>query len=309
VDHSVSTYILRRLAQMVPVMVGITMVAFVLVRLTGDPAAILLPPEAPKETVEAFRREFGLDQPIYVQYLRFVGDALRGDFGRSIRYREPVGALFVERLPATLELAFSSILLALVVGIPVGILSAVRRNAWPDTLSRFFALLGQAIPSFYLGLMLIMLVAVHWRLLPTGGRGAPEQLLLPAVTLSAGLMALVTRFTRGAVLDVLRQDYVRTGRAKGLGEGMLLRRHILKNALIPVVTVVGLQIGSAFSGAVVTETVFAWPGIGRLMVQAITTRDFPIVQATVMIVSVIFVTVNLIVDLIYAWLDPRIKYA
>jgi peptide/nickel transport system permease protein len=309
VDHSVSGYIAKRLVQVIPVMLGITIVAFVLVRLTGDPAAIILPPEAPQEVVDNFRREFGLDQPLYIQYLRFVGDALRGDFGRSIRYKEPVGQLFAERVPATLELALSSMALALIVGVPVGILSAVRRNTWLDTLARFLALLGQAIPGFYLGLMLIMLMAVQLRLLPTGGRGSLEQLVLPAVTLSAGLMALATRFTRGAVLDVMRQDFVRTGRAKGLDEYLLLRRHILKNALIPVVTIIGLQVGSAFSGAVVTETVFSWPGIGRLMVQAIYTRDFPIVQATVMIVSVIFVTVNLLVDLIYAWLDPRIKYA
>jgi peptide/nickel transport system permease protein len=305
----VSGYIAKRLVQVIPVMLGITIVAFVLVRLTGDPAAIILPPEAPQEVVDNFRREFGLDQPLYIQYLRFVGDALRGDFGRSIRYKEPVGQLFAERVPATLELALSSMALALIVGVPVGILSAVRRNTWLDTLARFLALLGQAIPGFYLGLMLIMLMAVQLRLLPTGGRGSLEQLVLPAVTLSAGLMALATRFTRGAVLDVMRQDFVRTGRAKGLDEYLLLRRHILKNALIPVVTIIGLQVGSAFSGAVVTETVFSWPGIGRLMVQAIYTRDFPIVQATVMIVSVIFVTVNLLVDLIYAWLDPRIKYA
>jgi peptide/nickel transport system permease protein len=305
----VTAYIAKRLVQVIPVMVGITIVAFVLVRLTGDPAAIILPPEAPREVVEAFRAEFRLDQPLYVQYLLFVGDALRGDFGRSIRYKEPVGGLFLERLPATLELASAAMVVALVIGIPVGIVSAVKRNSWLDTGARFFALFGQAVPNFYMGLMLIMLVAVQWRLLPTGGRGTPEQLILPAITLSAALMALAVRFTRGAVLDVMRQDYVRTGRAKGLSEWLVLKRHVLKNALIPLVTVIGLQVGSAFGGAVVTETVFSWPGIGRLMVQAISTRDFPIVQATVMIVAAIFVTVNLLVDLTYAWLDPRIKYS
>ena len=304
-----TAYIAKRLVQVIPVMVGITIVAFVLVRLTGDPAAIILPPEAPREVVEAFRAEFRLDQPLYLQYLLFVGDALRGDFGRSIRYKEPVGGLFLERLPATLELASAAMAVALVFGIPVGIVSAVKRNSWLDTGARFFALFGQAVPNFYMGLMLIMLVAVQWRLLPTGGRGSPEQLVLPAITLSAALMALAVRFTRGAVLDVMRQDYVRTGRAKGLSEWLVLKRHVLKNAMIPLVTVVGLQVGSAFGGAVVTETVFSWPGIGRLMVQAISTRDFPIVQATVMIVAGIFVTVNLLVDLTYAWLDPRIKYS
>jgi peptide/nickel transport system permease protein len=304
-----TTYIIKRLVQVVPVLLGITIVAFVLVRLTGDPATIMLPPETPAETVAQFRQEFGLDQPIHIQYLRFVGDALRGDFGKSIRYKEPVGALFVERLPATLELALGAMAIAIFIGIPVGVLSAVKRNSWIDTITRFIALFGQAVPSFYLGLMLIMIMAVQFRLLPTGGRGSAAQLVLPAITLGVHLMALTARFSRGAVLDVLRQDYVRTGRAKGLDERLLLSRHIMKNAMIPIVTVIGLQVGAMFSGAVVTETVFGWPGIGRLMVQAISTRDFPIVQATVMIVAVIFVVVNLLVDLTYAWLDPRIKYS
>jgi len=303
-----TTYILKRLVQVIPVLIGITVVAFVLVRLTGDPATIMLPPEAPAATVAAFRAEFGLDQPIHIQYLRFVGDALRGDFGKSLRYREPVGDLVLERLPATLELAIGAMAIAVFIGIPVGVLSAVKRNSWIDTVTRFFALFGQAVPSFYLGLMLIMIIAVQFRWLPTGGRGSLEQLILPAVTLGVHLMALTARFSRGAVLDVLRQDYIRTGRAKGLGETILLSRHVMKNAMIPIVTVIGLQVGAMFSGAVVTETVFSWPGIGRLMVQAISTRDFPIVQATVMIVAVIFVVVNLLVDLTYAWLDPRIKY-
>ncbi len=304
-----TTYILKRLVQVIPVLLGITIVAFVLVRLTGDPASIMLPPETPRAAVEEFRREFGLDQPLWMQYLRFVGNALQGDFGKSLRYKEPVGQLFLERLPATAELAFGSMAIAILIGIPVGVLSAVKRNSPIDTVTRFVALFGQAVPSFYLGLMLIMIVAVQWRMLPTGGRGGLDQLVLPAVTLGVHLLALTARFSRGAVLDVLRQDYVRTGRAKGLGEQLLLSRHIMKNAMIPIVTVIGLQVGATFSGAVVTETVFGWPGVGRLMVQAISTRDFPIVQATVMIVAFIFVMVNLVVDLAYAWLDPRIKYS
>lgn len=303
-----TTYILKRLVQVIPVLLGITIVAFVLVRLTGDPATIMLPPETPKETVEAFRREYGLDQPVYIQYLQFIGGALTGDFGKSLRYKEPVSSLFLERLPATIELAAGSMAIAIFIGIPIGVLSAVKRNSPIDTVTRFLALFGQAVPSFYLGLMLIMIVAVQWRLLPTGGRGSTAQLVLPAITLGVHLLALTARFSRGAVLDVLRQDYVRTGRAKGLNERLLLTRHVMKNAMIPIVTVVGLQVGAMFSGAVVTETVFSWPGIGRLMVQAISTRDFPIVQATVMIVAAIFVVVNLLVDLTYAWLDPRIKY-
>jgi ABC-type dipeptide/oligopeptide/nickel transport system permease component len=303
-----TTYILKRLIQVIPVLLGITIVAFVLVRLTGDPATIMLPPETPQETVDAFRKEYGLDQPVYIQYLQFIGGALTGDFGKSLRYKEPVSTLFFERLPATLELAAGSMAIAIFVGIPIGVLSAVKKNSWLDTITRFLALFGQAVPSFYLGLMLIMIVAVQWRMLPTGGRGSTAQLILPAITLGVHLLALTARFSRGAVLDVMRQDYVRTGRAKGLNERLLLMRHVMKNAMIPIVTVIGLQVGAMFSGAVVTETVFSWPGIGRLMVQAISTRDFPIVQATVMIVALIFVVVNLLVDLTYAWLDPRIKY-
>jgi peptide/nickel transport system permease protein len=302
-------YIISRVLQIIPVLIGITLVTFVLVRLTGDPAAIMLPPETPKAVVEAFRKEFGLDQPLPVQYVQFVGKALQGDFGKSIRYREPVLGLFLERFPATVELALTSMFLAILIGIPLGVISAVKQNSWIDNFCRLLALIGQAIPGFYLGLLLILLVAVHWRLLPTGGRGTPQQLILPSLTLAIFLVAVIVRFTRGAVLDVLRQDYVRTARAKGLSEPRLLIRHVLKNAMIPVITVIGLQVGSIFSGAVVTETVFAWPGVGRLMVQAISTRDFPIVQATVMIIALNFVTVNLLIDLAYAWFDPRIKYS
>lgn len=301
-------YIARRLLQVIPVLLGITLIAFVLVRLTGDPAAILLPPDTPKEAVAEFQREFGLDQPVPIQYVRFLAKAVQGDFGKSIRYREPVLKLFMERLPATMELAIASMTLAIVIGVPVGVLSAVRRDTWIDHSARVFALFGQAIPSFYLGLMLIIIVAVQLRLLPTGGRGTWQQLILPSITLATFLIALLARFTRGAVLDVLRQDYVRTGRAKGLSEPLLLWRHVMKNAMIPIITVIGLQVAAVFSGAVVTETVFAWPGVGRFMVQAISTRDFPIVQATVMIIALIFVIVNLLVDLAYAWLDPRIRY-
>jgi peptide/nickel transport system permease protein len=302
-------YVIRRLLQIIPVLFGITLVAFFLLRLTGDPVSELLPLGTPPEVIQEFRRELGLDQPVYVQYWIFLTRIAQGDFGKSLRYQEPVVDLYVERLPATLELALASMVLAILVGIPVGVLSAVKRNSWLDTLVRFLVLLGQAIPGFYLGLMLIIVVAVQWRLLPTSGRGTWQQLILPTLTLATFQIAIIARFTRGAVLDVLHQDYVRTGRAKGLGEVQLIWRHVLKNAMIPVFTVIGLLVGTVFSGAVITETVFAWPGVGRLMVQAITTRDFPIVQATVMFIAIIFVFVNLLVDLAYGWLDPRIKHA
>jgi len=303
-----TTYILRRLLQIIPTLLGITLVTFVLVRLTGDPATMMLPPETPPEAVAQFRHELGLDQPLHVQYLKFLLNAARGDFGMSIRYREPVSKLFLERLPATLELGGTALVLSILIGVPTGILSSVRKNSWLDNFARLGALFGQAIPTFYLGLMLIIVVSVQLRWLPTGGRGTLRQLILPALTLAAYLTAIIARFTRGAMLDALSQDYVRTARSKGLNESGVLWRHVLKNAMIPVITVIGLQVGNVLAGSVITETVFAWPGVGRLMVSSITTRDFPIVQATVMIIALIFVTVNLLVDLMYAWLDPRIKY-
>jgi peptide/nickel transport system permease protein len=262
-----------------------------------------------RRVVQLFRQEFGLDQPVPVQYIRFISKALHGDFGQSIRYREPVLQLFLERLPATLELSLVSLALAILVGIPIGVLAAVKHNTWIDNFLRAVSLLGQAIPSFYLGLMLILLIAVPWRFLPTGGQGTWRHLILPSITLAAYLVAIMARFSRGAVLDVMHQDYVRTARAKGVGEARVLWVHVLKNAMIPIITIIGLRFGAILSGAVVIETIFAWPGIGRLMVQAISTRDFPIVQATVMIVALLFVTVNLLVDLAYAWFDPRIKFS
>lgn len=299
--------ILKRLIQTVPTLIGITVVAFSLVRLTGDPARVMLPPETPEEVREEFRQRFGLDQPLPVQYLTFVVRAVQGDFGDSIRYRTSALELVVERLPATAELGLTAILISLVVGLPLGVVAAVRHNTWVDRLARLIALTGQALPSFYLGLMAIVVFGAWLKLLPTGGRGELNQLVLPSVTLATFLIPIVVRFVRGAVLDVLRQDFVRTGRSKGLSESRLLWVHVLRNAMIPVVTIVGLQVGTVLSGAVVTETVFSWPGVGRLMVESIFTRDFPIVQTVVVVLALIFIVVNLLVDLTYSWLDPRIQ--
>lgn len=300
-------YIIRRLLQTIPTLLGITIAAFLLVRLTGDPANLMLGPDATLDAVNAFREKFGLNDPIHVQYWRFVTNAVTGDFGTSLRFNVPVSELFLQKFPATVELAAASIVLALLVGIPAGVISALRHNTWVDGLVRFFAFIGQAIPGFYLGLMLIVVFAVRLGWFPTGGRGTWQQLVMPTVTLAVFLLALLVRFTRGAVLDVLKQDHVVTARAKGLKERTILVSHILKNSMIPIVTIVGLQIGAVLSGTVVTEVVFNWPGIGRLMVDAIYTRDFPVVQTMVMIVAVIFVTVNLIVDLVYSLVDPRIR--
>jgi peptide/nickel transport system permease protein len=302
-------FLVRRLAQLLVVLLGVSVVVFGLVRLTGDPVVILLGEAATAEAVAEMRAELGLDRPIYVQYARFLARALRGDFGVSLRYRQSALSLFVERLPATLELTAAALLLALAVGLPVGVLAALRPNSGFDGLVRGSALVGQAIPGFYLGLVAIIVFGAHLKLLPTGGRGTVAQLILPAATLAAYQIAVVARFARGAMLEVLGEDFVRTARAKGLTRARVVAGHALRNALIPVVTIVALQFGTLLSGAVVTETVFSWPGVGRLAVQAIYTRDFPVVQVTVMVTAVLFVVINLLADVVYVIVDPRIRVA
>ena len=300
-------FVLRRIVQTIPTLIGISIAAFLLVRLTGDPAALMLPPEASQEAIDAFNEKFGLDQSLPVQYWKFMSAVLTGDLGTSIRFNIPVWDLFVERMPATVELAAASMSIALLVGLPAGIIAGLKNRSWMDAVIRFFAFLGQAVPGFYLGLMLIVIFAVQLRWLPTGGRGTWQQLILPSITLAAYLIALLVRFTRGAVLDTKRQLHITTARSKGLSSWLILRSHILKNSMIPIITIIGLQVGAVLSGTVVTEVVFNWPGIGRMMVDAIYTRDFPVVQAMVMIVAVIFIVVNLVVDIAYSFFDPRIR--
>ncbi len=297
------------MTQLVIVLLGVSAVVFGIVRLTGDPVVVLLGESATPDAVAALRAELGLDRPIYVQYLRFLHGALRGDFGESLRYRQSAFSLFVERLPATLELATAAFGLALAVGLPVGVGAALRPRSALDGLVRFLALIGQAVPGFYLGLVAIIVFGAHLKWLPTGGRGTPAQLLLPAATLAAYQVAVVARFARGAMLEVLGEDYIRTARAKGLARMRVVMVHALRNALIPIVTVVGLQFGTLLSGAVVTETVFSWPGVGRLAVQAIYARDFPVVQVTVLMTAALFVVVNLLTDVAYVLIDPRVRTA
>jgi peptide/nickel transport system permease protein len=302
-------FLFRRLAQLLVVLLGVSVVVFGLVRLTGDPVVILLGEAATSEAVAEMRAEFGLDRPLYVQYVRFLGRVLQGDFGTSLRYRQSALSLFVERLPATLELTAAALFLALAIGLPVGVIAALRPNSGFDGLVRGSALVGQAIPGFYLGLVAIIVLGAHLKVLPTGGRGTFAQLILPAATLAAYQVAVVARFARGAMLEVLGEDFVRTARAKGLTRARVVAGHALRNALIPVVTIVALQFGTLLSGAVVTETVFSWPGVGRLAVQAIYTRDFPVVQVTVMVTAVLFVVINLLADVVYVIVDPRIRVA
>jgi peptide/nickel transport system permease protein len=303
-------YFLKRCIQIIPVVIGISVLTFFLTRLTGDPTALILGLDATPDAIARFRAENGLDQPLVVQYLRFLAGALRGDFGISIRYREPAMDLFMERVPATIQLAGTALLMSIIIGIPLGVLAALRRDSLFDNGVRLLALLGQAVPTFYFGLLMIILLSVQLRWLPTGGRGDGDwrHLFMPAFTLAIGLVALIARFARSSVLEVMENDYIRTARAKGLSEAGVVIGHMMKNSMLPVVTIIGLQVGALLSGAVITETVFAWPGIGRLAVQAVFQRDFPVVQVVVMMTALVFVVSNLVVDLIYAYLDPRIRF-
>lgn len=301
-------YVLKRLWQAVYVMVGISAISFFFIHLSGDPVMLMLPADATHEQIESLRKQLGLDDPLPVQYVRFVTHALQGDFGQSLYYRVPAMELIVERLPASLELAVAAMIIALGVAVPIGIVSAVNRGSLLDMGSMLGALMGLSMPHFWLGIMLILLFSVKLGWLPTSGRGSLAQLLMPALALGMGLMAMFARLTRSVMLEVLSQDYVRTARAKGLKETLVIGKHALKNALIPLVTVAGMQFGFLIGGTVIIETVFAWPGVGRLVVQAIFNRDYPLVQASVLMLAVVFVAINLVVDLLYVYLDPQISY-
>jgi ABC-type dipeptide/oligopeptide/nickel transport system permease component len=303
-----TSYLLRRGWQSLLVLFGVSVVVFLILHLTGDPALLLLPPDATAEDIAKFRRAMGFDDPVAVQYLRFLKGALRGDFGESVRHGEPAMGLVVERLPATFELAGAGLLIALCLAIPAGIVSAVRRNTAVDYVSTVVALLGQAMPTFWLGIMLILVFSVRLNWLPSSGRGDIEHLLLPAITLGLFTTARITRLTRSGMLEVLGQDYIRTARAKGVSEPPVVWKHALKNASIPIVTIVGIELGTLLGGSVITETIFAWPGVGRLSVQAIFNRDYPVVQAAVFLLASTFVIVNFLVDVVYTYLDPRIRF-
>jgi peptide/nickel transport system permease protein len=301
------TFLVRRLLQSLVVLFGVSFVVFAILHLTGDPALVLLPPDASAEDVRRFRELMGFNDPFLVQYGRFLKGALQGDFGQSIRHGEPAFGLVLERMPATFELAGAALLLALCLAVPAGIVSAVRRNSAVDYVATVVALFGQSLPTFWLGIMLILFFSVQFHLLPSSGRGTLEHLVLPAVTLGLFTTARITRLTRSGMLEVLNQDYIRTARAKGVGDPPVVWKHALKNAAIPIVTIVGIELGTLLGGSVITETIFAWPGVGRLSVQAIANRDYPVVQAAVFLLASTFVLVNLLVDVVYTYLDPRIR--
>ncbi|KGG80390.1 nickel ABC transporter permease [Caloranaerobacter azorensis] len=301
-------YILHRLLLLIPVILGVTFIVYSIMYLTpGDPAQIILGESAPPEKVEQLREEMGLNDPFIVQYFRFIKNGLKGDFGRSYSTRRPVFEEIFARFPATLKLTIAGVLVAIIIGIPVGIISATKQYSLFDNVSMIGALLGVSMPNFWFGLMLVLVFSVTLKWLPSGGDNGLSSLVLPAITLGTSAAALITRMTRSSMLEVIRQDYIRTARAKGVLEKKVINKHALKNALIPIITVVGLQFGYLLGGAVLTETVFSWPGVGRLLVDAIRQKDTPMVLASVVFVSVTFSFVNLMVDILYAYVDPRIK--
>lgn len=305
-EYSMTKYIIKRLLQTIFVLLGVSAVAFVIVRLSGDPLSLFLSSGATAEQEEAMRTRLGLNDPLVVQYIRFLWQVLHGDFGDSLFYKQPAIELILNRLPATVQLTISGALLATVVGIPLGVIAAVKKNTAVDNIVRVFAVLGQAIPSFWLGLMLILIFSVKLHLLPTSGRGSFEQLIMPSITVGLFSMASVLRLTRSTMIEALKTDYIRTAKAKGLRRGRIVMLHALKNSLLPVITTVSLEVGHLLGGTLLTETIFSWPGIGSLAVQAINNRDYPIVQAAVILTAFMFVLVNLAVDLLYAAIDPRI---
>jgi peptide/nickel transport system permease protein len=330
-------YLIRRVIGTIPVIVLISLLVFLLIHSApGDPADLLLSDQASPQDVADARHRWGLDQPIYVQYLRFLVNMLSGDFGTSFRYADPVITLIGERLPATIELAVVSLLIAMALGVPLGVWAGAKPNSWADNLGSFFGFFGISMPSFWFGIMLILVVAGYLNWLPSSGRstygvaGSSETgfyivsslfsgnfhaawdgikyITLPAIALGTNMMGIIMRVTRSAVLEVMHEDYVRTARAKGVTESRVLWRHVLRNALVPVITVGGLELGTLLSGSIIIETVFAWPGSGSLLISAIQSRDYPLITGTVIIYTIAFVVINFMIDILYAVVDPRIRF-
>src|SRR5690554_3609108 len=330
-------YLARRIIESIPVIIGVSILVFMLLHLIpGDPASAMLGERATPENVEALRERLGLNKPLYEQYLLWVGRMLQGDLGHTVRGNIPVADEIGARFPATIELSLAALFVATVVGVPLGIISGIKRNSIIDTLTMFGALFGVSIPIFVLGLLLIFLIGVEWGWLPfvgrlTSGAGierrtgmhvidsllsgnfagfkdAVEHLILPTITLATVSLAIIARITRSAMLEVLNQDYIRTARAKGLKARHVVMTHACRNALLPIVTIIGLSLGRLLSGAVLTETIFSWPGVGKWLFDSIIARDYPIVQSMTLIIALVFIVVNLAVDMLYAVIDPRIRY-
>ena len=304
-----SAYILKRLLQGVVAIIGALLIVFVAQRLSGDPVALMLPMDAGEEEFAAMRAALGLDRPLPLQFAIFLGQALQGDFGQSYQWESAAMPLLLDRLPATLELALAGLVFALLLAIPLGVVSALHRGGIVDRAAKLFAMLGQAVPGFWIGLLLILFVAVQLQWLPAFGRGGLSHLVLPAIALGWYPVAAMTRTLRSAMLDILDSDYVRMERAIGLPERWIVWRYALRNAMVPLATMIGVYFANMLGGAFVIEVVFAWPGVGRAVVDAVFARDFPVVQAGVVLAAVVFVVVNLVVDLSYGLIDPRIRHA
>ncbi|PTM59056.1 ABC transporter permease [Desmospora activa] len=301
-------YFFKSLLQVIPVLFIISLIVFILVNVTGNPVDLMLPETATEEDRANLIQALGLDQPLHVQYFRFLKNAVQGDFGESFRYNQPALPIVLERLPATIELAVTSMIVATLLSIPLGILSAVKRNTFLDVLITGGAVLGKAMPNFWLGIMLILILSVTLKIFPVSGHGTFLHLVLPAITLGTGIAAEMTRLIRSSMLEILGQDYIRTARSKGLMEIIVVNKHALRNALIPVVTIMALQTSTLIGGTLITETVFSWPGMGQLLIQAVNTRDMALVQAAVFVIALFVILGNLLADLTYRYLDPRIKY-
>lgn len=309
-------FIIRRIIQILPTLLFVLLTVFILMKLIpGDTAAVLLGPEARAEDIAAYRAELGLDQPVVTQFLLYVKRVLTGDFGKSLIYKQDVVSLIFERFPTTLILSLSALCIAFIIGVPLGILSAIKHNSFSDLLITIISLLGISIPIFWFGMMLILLFSLQLGWLPAVGLGSMSNglwdvishLILPSFALAILSLGTITRFTRSSMLEVLRQDYIRTANAKGLKKGKVLYRHALRNALVPIITVIGLQLGNLLAGAVLTETVFALPGLGKLMVDGILRRDFLLVQGEVLFIALVYIIVNLLVDILYAVVNPKIR--
>ena len=300
-------YITRRAVHGVIVLFGVSIIVFLLMHLAGDPVAVLLPLDTPPEQIEAFREEMGFNRPLPVQYLYFLSRAVRGDFGYSYHYRTDAMQIVLERMPATLKLTFAALFVALIVSIPAGIFAALRQGRISDLIIRISVLLGQAVPGFWLALMLMLLFGIRLQWLPVSGSEGWQSLIMPAVVAGSFSMATITRLLRTNLLETFGENYIQTARGKGLPEHAIITRHALKNAAIPVLAVIGLQIGWLLGGAVIAEVVFAYPGMGRLAVTAVSYRDVPVIQSFVAVTAVIVVVINLSLDVIYSWLDPRIR--
>ncbi|HTI54876.1 MAG TPA: ABC transporter permease [Verrucomicrobiae bacterium] len=300
-------YALRQLVQLMVVIVGISMLAFAILHVIGDPVLLLLPQNAGKEEYERYHKLLGLDRPIYVQYWKFASSAVQGDFGKSWYTNTPAFKLVIERMPPTLYLTSAGLLMALLISLPLGILAALKRHSVVDSLCTMGAVAGQAMPIFWLGIMLIIIFAVRLRLLPASGYGTWQHFLMPAFTLGAFLAPITMRLVRSGVIEVMNMEYIKTARAKGMAEWRVVVKHAFRNACIPVITVLGLQFGQLLGGAIVTETVFAWPGVATLTVDSIRNQDFPVVQCAVVLLALIIVAINFVVDMIVGYVDPRIR--